>query len=132
MIGIKMLRASILILLLVPQVLFADCDWSQGIKPTDHSTFEYSEACHKAVGQIHQEILISAKKIEDLNKAVHLKDSAILIANQRANEWLNNAMELEERFRNYDRMQKENTWLYFGLGILTVVATSVAINQVRR
>ncbi len=92
----------------------ASCDWKTGITPGPNHTYIYSEECHQAVGQ-----LVQANK--DLTSAIQLKDLALTKADERMQLWMNTADSEQDRLAKMNSDTKTNQWLFFGLGVATVV-----------
>jgi hypothetical protein len=100
---------------------FADCDWNTGITPGPNKTFVYSEACHLAVGQLVQTNKTQAAQIQDLNKAISLKDLALQNADARIALWETTAGNMQDRLVKMDSDTKTSDWTFFALGVGTVV-----------
>lgn len=92
----------------------ANCDWSLGITPGPNHTFIYSDECHQEVGK-----LIQANK--DLTSAIQLKDLALQTSDQRIAMWSKTAGDEQDRLNKIESDQRTNSWLYFGLGVFTVI-----------
>lgn len=107
--------------------LFADCQFSTGIKPGPNDTFIYSKDCHLKVGQIVEDDKVKSQQVEDLTKAIALKTSALNLADKRADDWMDTSLKLEKNVQDIDNLKKENEWIYFGLGALTVIATGFSV-----
>lgn len=123
------LIASIVIFCFSLNVALADCDWAKGITPGPNNTYIYSEACHLAVGKLVQDNKTKDAQIQDLNKAITLKDLAIKMSDDRANNWMNTSKDLEERLQKVDSLEKKNEWLYFGLGVATTFLAAYGASQ---
>jgi hypothetical protein len=108
------MKKLIAIILLFSLNSYADCDWSLGITPGPNKTFVYSEACHQEVGR-----LVQANK--DLTSAIQLKDLALQNSDSRVLLWQKNSADELDRLTKIEATQKNNNWLYFGLGCLTVI-----------
>ena len=125
----KLISGILAVTMFTATTAFADCDFSKGITPTDHGTYEYTKECHISVGQMRQNYLIDEQKIATLNKALDLKDLVINKANERADLWMNTSFKLEDRVMAIDKMESSNRWIYFGLGVLTVFVAGFAARQ---
>jgi len=98
------------------------CDWST-IKPMPNGDYEYSLDCHLKVGQLVQDTKIKDQQIQDLYKAVELKDLAIQKDDERVMLWQKTSDTQQQRLSSIESGQKTMDWLYFSLGALTVVAS---------
>jgi hypothetical protein len=119
----------LLILLLLPNLAFADCDFSTGITPTDHNTFEYTEECHLAVGQMQEDLVVSRAKNLNLALALKKKDLALGIADERAEKWMQTSFQLQESLDRVQKYQKQNGWACYGAGFMTVVLAGIVSRQ---
>lgn len=107
---------------------FGDCDFSKVVKNND-GTFTYSKDLHICVGQLVQDNTIKAQQIDDLNKAISLKDLTIQKSDERANLWMDTSFKLESRVETIDKMEKTNSWLFFALGAVTVIGAGMMAAQ---
>jgi hypothetical protein len=124
----KKLIISILLFCFASNFAFADCDWKQ-IKPLPDGGYEYSKELHLCVGNLVQQSKIQVQQIQDLNKAISLKDLAIKASDDRATSWMLTSKDLEERLQKVDSVQKRNDWLSFGLGAATVLGAGWMASQ---
>lgn len=127
----KKLISLFLLVSLVSNLAFADCDWSK-IKDNGDGTYTYTKELHLCVGQLKQDNKVKDQQIADYQKAIQLKDLALTTSDDRANRWMNNSLSLESKMTEVDSLQKKNEWLYFGLGVLTTFAAAYAAGQVIR
>lgn len=109
---------------------FGSCDWTK-IKKNPDNTYTYSEALHRCVGNLVQDNQVKAQQIADLNKALTMKDLALQEADKRATLWSNTSENLEGRLQKVDSLEKNNQWLFFGIGVLATVAAAYTANKVR-
>lgn len=123
----KLISILVVICLLFPKVTFADCDFSTGITKGPNDTYIYTKPCHLQVGQMVQDVKDKDTKVNDLLQAITLKDLAITAADKRAQLWNDTSIKLEERIQKVDSLTSSNGVLYFGLGVLTTIATAWAI-----
>ena len=100
---------------------FATCDFSKGITSLPDGNYEYSKECHLAVGQLVQDNATKDVQIQDLTKAISLKDLAIKASDDRATLWSNTSQNLENRLQKVDSLQSKNQLLMFALGAFTVI-----------
>lgn len=119
----------VVLLSLISNLSYADCDFSTGIKPNTDGSFTYTKECHLKVGQLVQDNKTKDMQITDLNKAITLKDLALKESEDRASLWMNTSFKLEDRLSKIDGLEKKNDILYFGLGALMVIGTAVAYGQ---
>lgn len=115
------MKTFIIGLLLLSQTAMATCDFSIGISPGPNSTFIYTQECHLAVGALVQSNKTLSLQVGDLTQAITLKDLALTKADARTQLWMDTSQNLEGRIQKLDSMEKTNSWLYFGLGCLTVL-----------
>lgn len=124
----KKIFSAIVIAALLPWSCYANCDWTQ-IKKNSDGTYTYSEQLHLCVGQLVQDNKAKDQQIQDLNKAITLKDLAIKEADARADNWMLTSKNLEDRLQKVDSIEKKNEWVYFGLGILVTGAAVWGANK---
>ena len=117
----KIVAVSLLLLSFISQSALGDCDWSKGITPGPNNTYVYSEACHLEVGKLVQAVKTKDAQIADLTKAISLKDLAIDYSDKRIQLWQDTNFKLEDRLSKIDSLERTNSWLYFGLGAITVL-----------
>jgi hypothetical protein len=107
-------------------VCYADCDFSKGITKNADGTYTYTQECNRKVGQTVLDNTTKAKQIDDLNKAIQLKDLTLTTADKRADDWMNTSMKLEENVQKMDTLKRDDFWIAFGLGVLTTFAAGMA------
>ena len=110
-------------------ICFADCDFSKGITKNADNTYTYTQECNRKVGQTVQDNAVKAQQIDDLNKAIQLKDLTITTADKRADDWMNTSLKLEANVQKANTLQKDADWISFGLGVLTTFAAGMAVAQ---
>lgn len=128
----RLIKFVLILTIAFPLNAFADCDFSKDIKKTPSGTYEYTKDCHIKVGEINRDLKDSKKQIEDLTKAISLKNLALKKADERADNWMNTTFSIENKFETAVKMKNTNEWMYFGLGILTFFAATEAVNQLNR
>jgi hypothetical protein len=121
----KKLTALIAAISFFSNVCFADCDFKDLVHNPD-GTVTYSKADHVCVGKLVQDNATKTKQLDDLNKAVQLKDLTLATANKRADDWMNTSMKLEENVQKADTLKRDDFWISFGLGVLTTFAAGMA------
>lgn len=124
----KKIISILLSLSFLSSVVFADqnCDWTQ-IKKLPDGGYEYNPTLNICVGQLVQMNKIQAQQIQDLTKAISLKDLAIKDDDSRVQLWETTADSEQNRLSIMESDQKHSEWLYFGLGILTTFVAGYAI-----
>ena len=121
-----------ILICLLSQSVFADCDWKTGITEGPNKTFIYNEACHQKVGQLVQDSLVKDEQISKYAEAIKLKDLAIQASDQRVMLWQKTADDELDRLNKISADQKRSDWLYFGLGILTMVGAGYVASRAYR
>lgn len=123
----KKLISSILILCL-STIAMADpnCNWST-IKTLPDGGYEYSPSLNLCVGNLIQTNKTQSAQIVDLTKAIELKDLALTAADSRTQIWETTSLAEQDRLTKISTEQKDNNFLYFGLGILSTVLTGFAV-----
>lgn len=116
----KLILTLISIISFVSNIALADCDFKTGISPIVDG-FKYSQQCHQQVGIMVQELQIKDKQLEDLNKAIDLKNTALKASDDRTQLWMDASFKLEARTEAIENLRKSNDWIYFGLGALTIL-----------
>lgn len=111
---------------------FADCDFSKGITKLPDGNFEYSKECNLKVGQTVQDNAVKDQQVQDLTKAITLKDLAISDADQRAANWMNTSVKLEKNIQEMNSLKKDAEYIYFGLGALTVIGLGLASKSLNK
>jgi hypothetical protein len=128
----KKLISSILLVTMIPWQAFADCDWKTGIKPiTERSSYEYTLGCHIKVGETVRDLGIAQEQVKLLSKSLELKDLAIKTADQRADMWMKTSEDLNSKIDTLQDMDRQNKWIYFGLGFLAASVSVYAVSQIR-
>lgn len=126
----KKFLAIILAMTMFSQAAMAECDFSTGITKNPDSTFTYTKECHIKVGETVRDLKIANEQNDKLTKALDLKDLAITKADSRADLWQGATFKLEDRINTIDSMRSTNNWMYFGLGVITVLAAGYAASRV--
>lgn len=117
--------------ILYPTESYAGCDFSKGITAGPNKTFIYTEACHLAVGALVQDNQVKTQQIADYVKAISMKDLALTASDTRANLWMSTSSSLEDRLQKVDKLQKDNEWIFFGLGVLTTGFAAYTASKLR-
>lgn len=99
------------------------CDFKSDVKKTEGG-YIYTTACHVLIGKKLEELDIRIKQVEELNKAVELKDLALRKSEERNVLWMDTAYKANERLNQYEAARSMNGWIHFGLGVVT---TSLAV-----
>ena len=107
----------LLILLLVAQSAWAECDWSK-IKKNDDGSYLYSKELNICVGVLVEQEKIRKEQVEALNTAITLKDLAIQKTEARSEMWRTTAYSLEDRISSQQRYSSYRDWAFVGLGVL--------------
>lgn len=119
----KKLICLVLLSALFSNLAFGDCDWSK-IKKLPNGDYAYNPLLNICVGKLVQDSQVKEQQVQDLNKAITLKDLAIKDSDARTVLWQKSSNDELDRVQKMESDQKIDSWLYFGLGILT---TSLAI-----
>lgn len=110
----------------------ADCDFSTGIEKLPDGRFAYSSECHKKVGKL----VADAKDRDEqvTQKDIQIKDLGVQlnIHKERAQNWMDTSLKLEDRVTQMEAMKSTNNWLHFGLGVLTTGIAVWGAGQLRR
>ena len=101
------------------------CDWSSIVKNTN-GTYTYSKALHLCVGQLVEDNATKTQQIDDLTKAISMKDLALQASDQRATLWMTTSGTLENRLQTVDSLQQGSEKLMFGLGVLMTLGATFA------
>lgn len=99
------------------------CEPSKDIKKVDNG-YLYTNECHIWVGKKIQELDLRINQVNELNKAIELKDLALRKTEERVGIWMDTAFKANDRLNQYESIKSRNEWLHFGLGVLT---TSLAV-----
>lgn len=126
------IRSKILALFLILSInAIADCNWEDIVKnPND--TFTYSKELHICVGQLIQDNKVKAQQISDFTQAITFKDSVIKTDEKRIQDWAETSTKLQDRLQKVDNLQQKNQWLFYGLGVATVLAGGWVASQLYR
>ena len=119
------MKKLICALLIFSNLAMADCDFSKGITPGANGSYVYSAECHLMVGTLVQSNSVKDQQLADLNKALALKDAALLTADQRIVLWQKDSSDQLDRLVKIESTQKSSEYLAFGLGVLATVATGI-------
>lgn len=128
----KKIISLFLLISLFSNFAFADCDWSL-IKSNQDGSYTYSKELHVCVGNLIQTNKVLAAQVDDLTKAIQLKDLAITKSDERVNVWMNSSLKLEDSLTKVQSFQAGNSALWFGLGVaatvLSVFVTAKALGH---
>jgi hypothetical protein len=116
---------------MISNPVLAACDFSHLVHNPDGSV-TYPAAAHLCVGQLVQDNATKDQQIVDYKKALTLKDLAVTAADARADLWLNTSLKLEGTVQNIDKLKKDDQWISFGLGALTVIGAGLMAAQLSR
>ena len=111
---------------------YAACDFSTDIKENSNGTYPYSRDCHIEVGKAVKSVSLLGEKIELLEKKIELKDLQISKYDERTQLWMDTSFKLNDKLMTYEATKKNDFWISFGLGVLTVIAAGYAVNQVAK
>ena len=119
----KKIIAIILSLCLFSNIAFADnCDWSKINKLSDGG-YEYNPTLNLCVGNLVEQNKIQAQQLQDYQKAISLKDLAIKDDDSRIQIWQKTSDDEMDRVNKLDSSSKTNQWIFFSLGVLTVIGS---------
>jgi len=121
----------LIILCLLSNSAFAECDFATGVSKTPSGTYEYTKECHIFVGKTIQDNDTKTQQVEKLNKALDLKDLALEKSDQRAQLWRDTSFKLEDDVQKMNSYRNTNQWINFGLGILVTGAAVWGAGQLR-
>lgn len=125
----KQIIGLIMTFLLIPRLSMADCTFSDLVHNSD-GTVTYSKADHICVGQLAQDNATKTQQIQDYVKAITLKDMALSDADKRTQLWIDTSLKLESNIQSIDSYKNTSNWIYFGLGVLTVVGAGFALSSI--
>ncbi len=116
----KKLISFVLVLSLVANIATADtnCDWST-IKKLPDGGYEYSPQLNLCVGALVQSNQVQLAQIDDLTKALSLKDLALQNSDARVALWQKSSNDELDRLNKLDSTAKTNEWVFFSLGVAT-------------
>lgn len=112
--------------------VFAECDFKTGIVPGPNKTFIYTEECHQKVGKLVQDNAIKDAQIQDLTKAIQLKDLALQTSDSRIALWQKSSLDEQDRLSKMEIDQKGNEYFIFALGVLATVGAGYVASQIYR
>lgn len=110
----------------------ASCDWSKDIKENPNGTFTYTRECHIEVGKNFRSVSLLNEKVDLLEKKIDLKDLQISRFEERTQLWMDTSFRLNDKLMAYEASKKNDFWISFGLGVLTVIAAGYAVKQVSK
>lgn len=110
----------------------ASCDWSRDIKENPNGTFTYTRDCHIEAGRNFKSVSLLNEKIDLLEKKIEFKDLQISKYDERTQLWMDTSFKLNDKLMTYEATKKNDFWISFGLGVLTVIAAGYAVNQVAK
>ena len=109
---------------------FGSCDWTK-IKKNADGTYTYSAELNKCVGALVQTNQNQAQAVQDMTKAISMKDLSIQASDKRADDWNAAAKNLEDRLQKVDKTEETNKFIYFGLGILATGFAAYTASKLR-
>lgn len=116
---------TFILMSLISTTSFSDCDWST-IKKLPDGGYEYTPTLNLCVGQLVQDSAVKDQQIQDLTKAISLKDLAISNSDARVALWQKSADDEQDRLNKVSSDQKMSEWCFFSLGVLTTFAAGYA------
>lgn len=111
---------------------YAGCDWSADIKENSNGTFTYTRDCHLEAGRNYRSVSLLNEKIDLLEKKIEFKDLQISKYDERTQLWMDTSFKLNDKLMTYEATKKNDFWISFGLGVLTVIAAGYAVKQVSK
>ncbi len=109
------------------------CDFtSSDVKENQNGTFTYSRECHIEVGKTLKTVSLLDEKVSLLEKKIELKDLQISKYDERTQLWMDTSFKLNDKLMTYEATKKNDFWISFGLGVLTVIAAGYAVKQVSK
>lgn len=116
----------LLITALFSSLAHAECKWASDIKENQDGTYTYSRDCHIEVGKKVKGYFLLESEVQDLRKAIELKDLALTKQTQHTQLWMDTSLKTGEELQKYERVRAAENNLYFisgvGLAILSVWA----------
>ena len=128
----KRFLTSFLAICLFASTSFGACDFSTGITKQPDGNYLYTKECHVAVGEMKYDLGIKDKQLEEFRKAIGLKDTALALAEQRTQLWMDTSFKMNDRLNTIENMRSTNNWMYYGLGALTVLATGFMVAELNK
>ncbi len=114
------MKKFIYLILILSNAAYADCNWSS-IQPLKDGGYEYPTDVHLCVGNLVQDYNTKNKQIQDLTSAITLKDEALTSADARTKLWTDAAEAEQNRMLSISANESKTQWMYFGLGVITVL-----------
>jgi hypothetical protein len=108
---------------------WAECN-PRTIKQVD-GKFLYPVECHIEFGKLRQTESDRKQQIYHLEKTIKLKDLAINLAEEKAENWKSTSYKLEEKILKYEKNSERTKWIYFGLGILVMGGAVYGASQIK-
>ena len=112
--------------------VYGACDFEKDIRDNGNGTYTYSRDCHIEVGKAVKSVSLLGEKINLLEKQIELKDLQISKYDERTQLWMDTSFKLNDKLMTYEATKKNDFWISFGLGVLTVVAAGYAVKQVSK
>ena len=110
----------------------ADCDPAKDIKSNSDGTYTYSRSCHVMAGKAIKEKPLLNEQVDDLNKAITLKDLALTQETQRSTMWLDDSVKMHDKLNSYEAAEHKSNVIYFILGIVVTGAAVYGAGQLVR
>lgn len=105
------------------------CDFSKDIQPNPDGSYTYSRGCHIEVGKRVKKLSLMEQQVSELEKTIELKDIALSKQKQRADEWMDSSLVLNEKLQAYNYTTQKSNTLHFILGAATVILSAWAVGQ---
>lgn len=118
------MKKFVIVILCLSNIALGDCNWAS-IKTLPNGNYEYTPTLHLCVGKLVQDGKVKDTQIQDLTKAIQLKDLALTASDSRAKLWMDTSLSEQDRLMKIDSAQKQNNFLYFGLGILASIGVGM-------
>ena len=114
----KISPALLVIFSLFSNTSYAECVWNRDVKEAGDGNYIYTRECHVQVGKNNKELEIRKVQVDELNKAIDLKDLALVKQEERVHLWMDSTLKMNDKIQSYESFRVSNQALYFGLGII--------------
>lgn len=118
---------TLVVLLLVPYMVLANCQWST-VKKVDGG-YLYNKECHIKVGELIIRYDLKSKQLAKTEELLAVTNHEAEIWKNEAAIWRNSSHKLAEELNKQRTANHIYTWVYFGLGIVTTSAVFWIANQ---
>jgi len=102
----------------LPNAAWGACDFAKDIQKQEDGSYRYTRDCHVEAGKAFERADLQTKRADVLEKALELKDLALVKQNERVELWMNAATKMDDRITAAEDLRSKNNVYYFIGGVI--------------